>query len=88
MTPRGLQYTPTGFSNLLKDTILKQLHIELPCYGVNACRHAIVHEERQTVLNILSFQAQSGLLPVCEILFQQIELEIGSHLLIATSIAL
>ena len=47
VTPTGLQYSRTGFSNLLKQTILQKLQIELPGYGVTACRHAVVHEERE-----------------------------------------
>jgi hypothetical protein len=47
VSPTGLQYTPTGFSNLLKNTMVKQLGIQLPCYGVTTCRHAVVNEERE-----------------------------------------
>jgi hypothetical protein len=47
VSPTGLQYTPTGFSNLLKTTMVKQLGIQLPCYGVTTCRHAAVNEERE-----------------------------------------
>ena len=47
VSPTGLQYTPTGFSNLLKNTMMKQLGIQLPCYGVTTCRHAAVNEERE-----------------------------------------
>jgi hypothetical protein len=47
VTPTGLQYTPTGFSNLLKQTMVNQLDIQLPCYGVTTCRHAVVNEERE-----------------------------------------
>ena len=47
ITPTGLQYCPTNFSNLLKQTLLQKLQIELPSYGVTMTRHAVVNEERE-----------------------------------------